>query len=501
MNIRETKQAIKDALEAYRARDKYGSPIIPVERQRPIYIEGAPGIGKTAIMKQIAEELEIPLVSYSMTHHTRQSAMGLPYIEEAEFEGVPTRVTKYTMSEIIATIYHAIEASGSQEGILFLDEINCVSETLSPVMLQFLQSKEFGGHRVPDGWIIVTAGNPVEYNESAREFDVVTLDRLSHISVEPDYNVWREFAVSEQVFPAVLSYLDTYKDDFCRIETTVDGKQFVTPRSWMDLSEMMRYYDETGKEINLSLIARYIQSRDIAKRFTHYYDLWRKYRAGYEIPQILAGNESEDVHERAKNARFDERVALVGLLGDGITRIAEPVINQQAMLAKLEETLKQIRKRSAEEQIPFKTALSQIADEHLSMLDKKRTVTAISTGDEYTIRTQLDVLKDYEDLLSDENDFASGYDTLKHDLDIRRKHLKKDSAIVGSSLDNLFSFADDVLGDSSEMVLLVTELTSSPVIAGYIATYGSDAYARHAKVLNFRARNLDLLKEIDSLGA
>jgi hypothetical protein len=51
------------------------------------------------------------------------------------------------------------------------------------------------------------------------------------------------------------------------------------------------------------------------------------------------------------------------------------------------------------------------------------------------------------------------------------------------------------------MVLLVTELTSSPVIAGYIATYGSDAYARHAKVLNFRARNLDLLKEIDSLGA
>ena len=294
------------------------------------------------------------------------------------------------------------------------------------------------------------------------------------------------------LLPLATFALDTYKDDFCRIETTVDGKQFVTPRSWMDLSEMMRYYDETGKEINLSLIARYIQSRDIAKRFTHYYDLWRKYRAGYEIPQILAGNESEDVHERAKNARFDERVALVGLLGDGITRIAEPVINQQAMLAKLEETLKQIRKRSAEEQIPFKTALSQIADEHLSMLDKKRTVAAISTGDEYTIQTQLDVLKDYKDLLSDENDFASGYDTLKHDLDIRRKHLKKDSAIVGSSLDNLFS---------SEMVLLVTELTSSPVIAGYIATYGCDAYARHAKILNFRARNLDLLKEIDSLGA
>ena len=79
------------------------------------------------------------------------------------------------MSEIIASVYEKIEQTGIAEGILFIDEINCVSETLAPTMLQFLQGKTFGNQKVPEGWIIVAAGNPPEYNKSVREFDVVTL--------------------------------------------------------------------------------------------------------------------------------------------------------------------------------------------------------------------------------------------------------------------------------------------------------------------------------------
>ena len=86
------------------------------------------------------------------------------------------------MSEIVASIYDRMEETGLNEGILFIDEINCVSETLAPAMLQFLQNKTFGNHRIPEGWVIVTAGNPPEYNKSVREFDVVTLDlSLIHI--------------------------------------------------------------------------------------------------------------------------------------------------------------------------------------------------------------------------------------------------------------------------------------------------------------------------------
>ena len=57
-------------------------------------------------------------------------------------------MSEYTMSEIIASVYEMMEKSGKKEGILFLDEINCVSETLAPSMLQFLQYKTFG--KTPD---------------------------------------------------------------------------------------------------------------------------------------------------------------------------------------------------------------------------------------------------------------------------------------------------------------------------------------------------------------
>ena len=195
MNIKEAKEQIKNAMTAYFSKNDLGRYIIPIERQRPVFLMGPPGIGKTAIMEQIAQELGVAIVTYSMTHHTRQSALGLPFIIKRKYEDQEFEVSEYTMSEIISSIYEVMEKTKKKEGILFLDEINCVSETLSPVMLQFLQYKIFGRHRVPEGWIVVTAGNPPEYNNSVREFDIVTWDRLKRIDVEPDYNVWKNMHI------------------------------------------------------------------------------------------------------------------------------------------------------------------------------------------------------------------------------------------------------------------------------------------------------------------
>ena len=122
MNIQEAKEEIKRTVEAYTARTAAGAFRIPVKRQRPILLIGPPGIGKTAIMEQIARECGLGLVSYTMTHHTRQSAIGLPVLEEREFEGETYTVTAYTMSEIIASVYEQMESSGIGEGILFLGD-------------------------------------------------------------------------------------------------------------------------------------------------------------------------------------------------------------------------------------------------------------------------------------------------------------------------------------------------------------------------------------------
>ena len=105
MNIAEAKQQIKDTVEAYLQRDEAGVPALAVAHQRPVFLLGAPGIGKTAIMEQVARELGIGIVSYSMTHHTRQSALGLPRIERRSFEGMEFDASEYTMSEIVAAVY------------------------------------------------------------------------------------------------------------------------------------------------------------------------------------------------------------------------------------------------------------------------------------------------------------------------------------------------------------------------------------------------------------
>ena len=144
MDIQRAKEEIKRAVQAYLATDDIGRPLIPAVRQRPILLMGPPGVGKTQIMEQIAQECDIALVAYTITHHTRQSAVGLPFIRERNYGGRTRSVTEYTMSEIIASVYAAMERTGKKNGILFIDEINCVSETLAPTMLQFLQCKTFG---------------------------------------------------------------------------------------------------------------------------------------------------------------------------------------------------------------------------------------------------------------------------------------------------------------------------------------------------------------------
>lgn len=134
MNIKQAKEEIKHTVQAYLAKDASGEYLIPAVRQRPLLLMGPPGIGKTQIMEQVARECGIGLVSYTITHHTRQSAVGLPFIEERSFMGKTYSVTEYTMSEIIASVYSKMEETGLTEGVLFIDEINCVSETLAPTL-------------------------------------------------------------------------------------------------------------------------------------------------------------------------------------------------------------------------------------------------------------------------------------------------------------------------------------------------------------------------------
>ena len=141
MNIKEAKMEVEKAVKIYLEKDENGEYRVPLVRQRPLFLVGAPGLGKTAIMEQVAEDLDIALVSYSMTHHTRQSAIGLPYLKEVTYNGQTYTKSEYTMSEIIASVYDVIQSTGKKEGILFLDEINSMDISLQAKLLKVIENK------------------------------------------------------------------------------------------------------------------------------------------------------------------------------------------------------------------------------------------------------------------------------------------------------------------------------------------------------------------------
>lgn len=501
MNIKEAKEQIKNAMTAYFSKDEFGNYMIPIQKQRPIFLMGAPGIGKTSIMEQVASELHVGLVSYSMTHHTRQSALGLPFITKKNYGGREYDVSEYTMSEIIASVYDMIEETGIREGILFLDEINCVSETLAPSMLQFLQYKIFGRHQVPDGWIVVTAGNPPEYNKSVREFDIVTWDRLKRIDVEPDYEIWKEYAYKKGVHASVLTYLSAKRDDFYLVETAVGGKTFVTARGWDDLSEMIKLYELKGLTVDERLIGQYLQHPRIAKDFSIYYDLFKKYQSDYHIEEILAGKAGNEIKLRARQAKFDERLALLGLMLDGIFHYLSNVEREEALLEKLQTCLKSV-KASLEgpggEPVPV---MEQMIRQQGLQLERGARASALSKEEQDGIRRLTALLESYREILileRPENNEAA-FQLIKDQFSRQIALLKGDAAAAGEKLTNLFHFAEAVFDDGQELLILVTELTINYDSARFIGRYGCKEYFDHNKELLFYERQKEIISEIKEL--
>ena len=501
MNMKEAKVQLKQTIQAYLARDAFGNLAIPQVAQRPLLLMGPPGIGKTAIAHQAAQECGIGIVAYTMTHHTRQSAIGLPSIQTGVFDGKEYKLTEYTMSEIIASVYARMEATGLKEGILFIDEINCVSETLAPTMLQFLQCKTFGCHQLPEGWIVVAAGNPPEYNRSVRDFDIVTLDRVRRMDLEADFSVWKEYAYSRQVHNAILTYLDLKKDHFYQIETTVDGKRFVTARGWEDLSQFLQVCETLDLPVDESVIAQYLQHPAIAKDFTNYLYLYRKYQTDYDVPAILNGQYTPATVTKLRAAPFDERFSAVSLLLDGLFRSCAAANEEDAFVTELYGVLKGVLKGLLPQlQQEDGWALTKLISQYTEQLDQQKE--SGQPDKEKLRRTQrmLTTLEEYQTRLTQQNlSTGSAAANAIRGWFWNAVNTRKDAITTASAqLDHAFHFLEDVFGEGQEMVIFVTELTMNPHASAFIRANGCELYHHYNRLLLLDGRQQELLDEIQS---
>lgn len=517
MNIKQAKEEIKHTFLAYTRKKETGEYCIPSIRQRPIFMIGPPGIGKTAIVAQAAQELKTGFVSYTMTHHTRQSAIGLPLIKEKEFGNKLYSVTEYTMSEIIGAVYEQMEQKDCKEGILFLDEINCISETLAPTMLQFLQCKMFGTHQLPEGWVIITAGNPPMYNKSVRDFDLVTLDRIKRMDIVEDYSVWKEYA-SSRIHSVILSYLDLKKDAFYKIERRSSGMSFVTARSWEDLSVVLSLYEEMEIEITKEFLEEYIQVPELAADFKNYYDLYKKYKDYYHIEEIVKGNFEKEQVERLRNAPFDEAVSVISLflakLQEGFYKsyIEHNITQELHKLLQFWKTKAVQANTGMEAFFELKDAFSILETRWKQQKEGSSISGFWDTKEEEILSYTRQICIEYQEELSKEENLSKmtgeeSFEIIKQKFSIQIAKRNEMISLVKAELDASFDFLEKAFHSSQEMVIFITELSSRQEAVWFIMENGCDKFYQYNEDLlfyekekAFRAEISELTKKGDLIG-
>lgn len=348
---------------------------------------------------------------------------------------------------------------------------------------------------------MVTAGNPPEYNNSVREFDIVTWDRLKRVDVEPDFDIWKEYAYSRGPHPAVMTYLEIEKEDFYQVETTVDGKRFVTARGWSDLSDMMRLYEQHKLKIDENLVGQYLQNRKIAKDFAVYYDLFNKYRSDYQVDKILADKADESIKDRARKAKFDERLSLLGLLLDAVTEHLRAVCTVETAHIQLLEVLKTVRVELAKPGAEAPKLLEKQIKSQRAALASGRRASSMSREEQSARENVCAILEDQRVMLTKERPGSGkeAFSLLKVDFDQRITGLRKSAAGAGKKLTNLFRFCGEVFPDGQELLILVTELTINPHCARFMGRYGCKEYYERNRELLFYERQQEIIQKMENI--
>lgn len=507
MNIEQAKIQIKNATIAYFTKNSHGEYKIPIERQRPVFLVGPPGIGKTAIMEQIAAELNVGLVSYSMTHHTRQSALGLPFITKKVYNGVEYSVSEYTMSEIIASIYEYMERTGKKEGILFLDEINCVSETLAPAMLQFLQYKIFGNHSLPEGWIVVTAGNPPEFNKSVHDFDMVTWDRLKRVEVEADYDTWRNYAVAKHMHPAVIAYLDARNSTdstgnnryFYRVQNTINGRELITARGWEDVSQMLQIYEQNGLKADVDLVRQYIHCNEVARDFAIYYEIYSNYKTQFELDNVMTGNITQGMIDKASKASLDERIAVTNILTEQLVvkanEFSDAYNGVQYLTGFVKGILPELQSGSPDAVVLTLQRAQQALADKIEQAQKSEA----DAEDIHTYKYAAAQFKKFADQIRENP--TNGMTVVRSFFQDIGSSLKSQTSSLDDSMTSVYSFIENSFGEGSEIVLLSTAITNDTALAKLVAQTNNAKYLQYVNSLKLTDRRAEILADLQGMSA
>ena len=197
------------------------------EDYTPITLLGKSGIGKTESMQGLAAELDIGFVELRLSHYQESDLIGLPYIDESG-------KTKHAISDLLP------DENDSAQGILLLDEVTSAPKSMRSAVYQLLDSsRRLGEYRLPEKWLVVACGNGPDDGGDFRGIEPAFLSRGFCWRVEENLRVWKDWAVRNNVHPAVIAFLSFQPDMLHVMDLERPFDMIACPRNWVKLSTLL----------------------------------------------------------------------------------------------------------------------------------------------------------------------------------------------------------------------------------------------------------------------
>lgn len=236
---------------------------------RPVFLWGAPGIGKSSMVRQFAASLGLECVSLLGTQLAPEDLIGVPQIVDGR--------SRFCPPEQIArdTPY-----------VLFLDELNAASPDVQKAFYSLILDRRIGSYELPSGSVVIGAGNRATDQALARPMASALVNRLVHVHLRASASDWLVWAANNGVHPWVVEYL-TQRPDHLWSAPPKTEEPFSTPRSWHMLSDVLHSYGEPADDETVALLAYATLTPKHAGAFRAFLKVARH---AYDLEAIVKGD-------------------------------------------------------------------------------------------------------------------------------------------------------------------------------------------------------------------
>lgn len=198
--------------------------LLNVAPVRPVFIWGAPGIGKSALVEQFSNAVGLPCVSLLGSQLAPEDIIGIPQIKGDTSEFLPPKMI-----------------ARKETYVLFLDELNACSQEVQKAFYSLIHERRIGEYHLPEGSIVVGAGNRAQDSAIVKTMSSALINRMFHVQMRVDAGQWIKWAQSEGLHPWVIDYI-IQRPDHLFSEPPKTEEPYSTPRSWHMLSDALMEY-------------------------------------------------------------------------------------------------------------------------------------------------------------------------------------------------------------------------------------------------------------------